>query len=81
MILRFLAFVLLVYLVIYFMRALFVKPFKQGYGSQQGRRSADPNTNRKQRKEGDVTITYDPQKRRGDNQSLGEYVDYEEVKD
>jgi len=79
-ILRFLAFLLLVYLVVYFLRSLFVKPFKQGYGGQ-GRRRPNAGPHTQQRKEGDVTISYDPRKQKGHSQGVGEYVDYEEVKD
>lgn len=80
MILRFIAFLLLVYLVVYFLRSVFVKPFRQGFDQADSRQKRDAQGKRNTR-EGDISITYDPRKHQRNNDGVGEYVDYEEVKD
>lgn len=78
---RFILFALFFYLIYFLVRFLFLKPFRQGY-AQGGRGQNQPNwKNPFSQKEGDVTITYNPEKNKKDKGGVGEYVDYEEVKD
>lgn len=81
MLVRFVLFALFFYLIYFLVKYIFVKPFKEGYmGARKGSSSGYRPFAGKQ--EGDVSITYNPQKdhKHPDNK-LGEYVDYEEVKD
>ena len=75
-IVRLAIFGLFFYLVYFLVKFLFIKPFQEGYKGQ------DPNRNSK-RGEGKITIDYDPRKgKNGRSPSdIGEYIDYEEVKD
>lgn len=71
---RLLIFGIFFYLIYFLLRNLLFRPFRQGYAGERG------NPYKKQ-KEGDVTITYNPQKGSGHGKQVGEYVDYEEVEE
>ncbi len=75
MILRFLLVFFVIYWLTYLVRNYLIKPFKQGYGSKE------QNTGGYQQKEGDVSISYNPEKEGGKGNQVGEYVDYEEIDD
>ncbi len=81
MIFRFLVFALIVYMVFYLIRNIFIRPFKQGYANGDPRRKAQANSFERKKKEGEVSISFDPRKDRRNGDQVGEYVDYEEVKD
>lgn len=57
-----------------------MKPFKQGYanGGSNGKKGNSPFG---RNEEGKVTISFNPYKKKKDDHRVGEYVDYEEVKD
>ncbi len=69
--LRFLFFLVIFYFISRLVRSLFVK-------KQEGPLNQNEPY---QKKEGDVTITYDPRHHKQGNKVSGEYVDYEEVKE
>jgi len=77
MILRFLLVFVIIYWISYLLRTFVFKPFKSGYGSQ-GNASGGSNS---ASREGDVSIKYNPLKGKQDQKTVGEYVDYEEIKD
>lgn len=77
---RFLIFVGIFYLVYHLVRNVLLRPFREGYanGGQRSRGGFNPF----QRKdEGDVSVEYDPRKDKKPHHEIGEYVDYEEVKE
>ncbi len=82
MLVRLIVFGLFFYLIYFLIKFIFVKPFKEGYmGAQRGSRNSYRPFNNG-REEGDVTITYNPEKdHKNPNNKIGEYVDYEEVKE
>lgn len=82
MILRFLFFLFIFYLAYNFVRRLFVRPFSQGY-SQNGRSANGQANSNSSSREGDVSINFDPRNKKAKKGSddLGDYIDYEEVKD
>lgn len=77
---RFLIFVGIFYLAYYLIRNIFLRPFKEGYanGGQRNRGGFNPFQNKR---EGEVSINYDPRKDEKPHKQVGEYVDYEEVKE
>jgi hypothetical protein len=76
MILRFLLVFFIIYWVGYLLRTYVLKPFKNGHGSQGGASSGNSAS-----REGDVSINYNPTKSQKEQQSVGEYVDYEEIEE
>lgn len=78
MFLRLLLFLVVFYLVYYLLRQLFLKPFRDGYREQDPTKRYQQH---KQRQEGSVTISYNPQQKSSSSHQEGEYVDYEEVQD
>jgi hypothetical protein len=74
---RLILFILFFYLAYFLIRNLFFRPFKEGYG-QGGQRG---NYNSRSSQEGDVTIIDKRQKRSSKDAGVGEYIDYEEVKE
>lgn len=84
MLIRFILFLLFFYLIYFLIKYIFIRPFKEGYSGggqrqQRGRGRQQNPFNRE--KEGDVSITYDPRKQKNGKEDVGEYVDYEEVKE
>lgn len=77
---RFVIFGLVFYLVYFFIRTLFVKPFREGYAQSQQGRGGQRWKNPFQ-KEGEVTIIANPKNRKIKDEGVGDYVDYEEVKE
>lgn len=78
-IIRFLVFVFFFYLVYYLIKNVLLKPFREGYADgDQKRGGFNPFQSKK---EGDVSIKFDPRKGKKGSKEIGEYVDYEEVKD
>ena len=81
---RLILFGLFFYLIYFLIKYLFFKPFKEGYrdpgGSTNRRRNTWSNPFSSQ-KEGDITIAYNPEKKHKDDKKVGEYVDYEDLKD
>lgn len=57
---------------------MFLKPFRQGYANA-GRNKNNSYRPYTRGKEGDVSIDYNPSKKKTNDQGIGEYVDYEEV--
>lgn len=74
---RFVIFALFFYLIYFLVKFIFVKPFKEGYANG-GNRSKSPFG---RNEEGKVTISFNPNKKRKDDHGVGEYIDYEEIKD
>lgn len=74
---RLIIFGLFFYLIYFLVKYIIIKPFKEGYATGGNKRSGNPFSKR----EGEVTITYNPHKDRKLSDKVGEYVDYEEVKD
>lgn len=77
---RIILFALFFYLIYFFIKFLLVKPFRDGYrqGKRPGKRSWDSTF--RSRREGDVTITYDPRTTSSSgSKKVGEYVDFEEI--
>lgn len=72
MILRLLFFLLVFFLLYRLVKGLFINPYREGYGKQNS-----PSRKR----EGDVSIEYNPDQHRKGSDKGGEYVDYEELKD
>ncbi len=77
---RFLIFVGIFYLVYYLVRNVFLKPFREGYANAGQRPKGGFNPFQK-KAEGDVSINYDPRKDTNPTHEIGEYVDYEEIKE
>lgn len=73
---RFIIFALFFYLIYFLVKYIFVRPFKEGYS--RGGRKKNPFS---REEEGKVTIDYDPRQKRSEGNKVGEYIDYEEVKD
>ena len=78
---RFIVFALFFYLIYFLLKALFLKPFRQGYAQGERKTSNKGWKDPFKKNEGDVTITYNPEKEKDNKGKIGEYVDYEEVKD
>lgn len=78
MIFRFILFLCLFYLLYYIVKSVFLKPFQEGFKRQDGRgeSGAAPNS-----REGDVSISYNPEQKNQRDDKTGEYIDYEEVKE
>lgn len=73
MLLRFLLFLVIFWLVYRFLRRWIVGPFQKGY------RQGQPENHQP---EGRVTVNYHPRPKNGKGDpQVGEYVDYEELKD
>ncbi len=66
------------YLLYFIVKNIFLRPFREGYANGGNPRSANPFG---QKRQGNITVTYNPEKGRKDNKSVGEYIDYEEVKE
>lgn len=78
---RFIIFALFFYLIYFLIKYIFTRPFKQGYAEGgQGRQRGFKNPFNS-KKEGDVSINFDPRKDRKPSGEIGEYIDYEEVKE
>lgn len=78
---RFVIFALFFYLIYFLVKYIFVKPFKQGYanGGTNGKKGNSPFG---RNEEGKVTISFNPyKKKKDDDHGVGEYIDYEEIKD
>lgn len=72
---RLIIFGLLFYLVYFVVKQLFGSgKGRQPYGNSQQQ-------DRSNQREGDISITYDPRKSKASSKEVGDYVDYEEVKD
>lgn len=79
---RFIIFALFFYLIYFLVKYIFVRPFKEGFAGNDSRKAKNGFKNPfASKKEGDVSITYDPRKSPPQNKEVGEYVDYEEVKE
>lgn len=72
MILRFLFFLLVFYLIYNLVRNLFIRSATNATGG---------NSQSSSRKDGDVSISFNPDKSKPHGSKLGEYVDYEELED
>ncbi len=77
---RFLIFVGIFYLIYYLVKNVLLRPFREGYANGGQRASKGFNPFQK-KDEGDVSINYDPRKNDKPHHEIGEYVDYEEVKE
>lgn len=77
MIIRFLFIVVFIYLLSFFVRRLFVRPFREGYQEREDQRQRESSRKR----EGKVSIDTHNARPAHDRNSVGEYIDYEEVKD
>ena len=75
---RFLLFGLVFYLIYFLVNNLFVRPFKQGYAGESGQQARWKNPFQK---EGDVTIVSNKKDQKLKDDGVGDYIDYEEVKD
>jgi hypothetical protein len=78
---RFLIFFLVFYLIYFLVKNLFLKPFRQGYAQGGESQSGGRGFRNPFQKEGDVTILSKPNKKKMKDDGVGDYVDYEEVKD
>tara|TARA_R110002124_G_scaffold272540_4_gene441736 strand:+ start:91 stop:336 length:246 start_codon:yes stop_codon:yes gene_type:complete len=79
---KFLLFGLFVYLLYSILKYRILRPFRQGYanGSRQQHQNRTRNYQRNDpKKEGEVSIDYQPSKGKTNDKGIGEYVDYEEV--
>lgn len=56
-----------------------MKPFKQGYANGGNNKKGGGPFGRNE--EGKVTISFNPYKKKKEDHKVGEYVDYEEIKD
>lgn len=74
---RFVIFALFFYLIYFLVKFIFIKPFKQGYAGGGGKGRSPFGRN----EEGKVSISFNPYKKKKEQHQVGEYVDYEEVKD
>ena len=54
---------------------MFMKPFRQGYANAE----RNHYQSRTKRKEGELSVDYNPKKKKLNDNGVGEYVDYEEV--
>jgi hypothetical protein len=81
MLLRFVLFGLVFYMIYFFVNTLFVKPFKQGYAAGNNPGNGQQRWKNPFQKEGDVTVITDRKERKLKDDGVGDYVDYEEVKD
>lgn len=85
--LRIIAYGLLIYFVLRALGRIFFPVLVNGAARKMGReferqQQQAQGSTRKQRREGDVTIEYDPKKgQSSDNKNVGEYVDFEEIDD
>lgn len=74
---RIIIFFLVFYLIYYIVKTLFLKPFLQGYVNRsKGKDSRNPF-----RPEGEVTIISKPKNGKGNDHGMGDYIDYEEIKE
>ena len=81
---RLILFGLFFYLIYFLVKYLFVKPFREGYGAGNpggGHKQGNWNNPFNRKKEGEVTISYNPNKSQKEDKKVGEYVDYEDVKE
>lgn len=78
---RFILFALFFYLIYFLIKYIFVRPFREGYKSGDQKRTRGFQNPFQNKKEGDISISYDPRKDRKTSSEVGEYVEYEEVKD
>ncbi len=75
---RILFILIFVYLIFSLLKRLVLVPFTKGY---QNQRSNQGSNSKSPKREGEVSIEFDPQKSKSKEHSVGEYVDYEEVKE
>lgn len=83
--LRIIAYGLLIYFVLRALGRIFFPVLVNGAARKMGReferQQNAQNSSKKQRREGDVTIEYEPKKGKSSDNSVGEYVDFEEIDD
>lgn len=77
MIIRFLLILIFIYLLSFIVRRLFTRPFQEGYRE----REEDIRKRNSRKSEGRVSIFTNGAGKSHDNKEVGEYIDYEEVKD
>lgn len=59
-----------------------LKPFRQGFANasrQQNQQRSNTNNRQNPKREGEVSIDFNPSKGKANDKGIGEYVDYEEV--
>ncbi len=77
MIIRFLLIISFIFLLRYLLRNFFSKPFKEGYRErEEAHRKRDA-----RKSEGRISIFTNGAGKARDNKDVGEYIDYEEVKE
>lgn len=69
---------LFLYLIYFFFKYLILVPFRQGLG---GDASGKRKNWKPFQREGEISVEYNPEKDKKSKPSVGEYVDYEEIKD
>lgn len=57
---------------------MILRPFREGYANMH-REKSNRSDNYSNKKEGEVSIDYNPSNKKAKDKGIGEYVDYEEV--
>lgn len=76
---RLVLFISFFYIGYFILRKLVIRPFREGMQSRGQARNAS--TERANSQEGEVSVTYDPEQNKSHDNGVGEYIDYEEVRD
>jgi len=74
---RLILFGLFFYLLYFIVKYVFIRPFSEGYANGGNSKNSNPFNKRK----GNITVSYNPEKGSKKGNSVGEYVDYEELED
>tara|TARA_R110001592_G_scaffold37720_2_gene125476 strand:+ start:8484 stop:8747 length:264 start_codon:yes stop_codon:yes gene_type:complete len=78
---RLLLFISFFYIGYFILRKLVIRPFREGMQSHGQARNASTERANTARQEGEVSVTYDPKQSQARDNGVGEYIDYEEVRD
>lgn len=72
---------LVFYMIYFFVNTIFVKPFKQGYAGSNNSGGGHRGWKNPFQKEGDVTVISLRKGQKLKDDGVGDYVDYEEIKE
>ncbi len=75
---RLIIFGLFFYLLYFIVKYIFIRFFGEGYAEGS---NAKPHNPFDKKEQNNVIITYNPEKGRKNDKSVGKYVDYKEIKD